>query len=127
MTTKPGDINKTGKLSTGETIETICDHGACYIRIEYNGKVISKSIGNCNTRMKIIIIKNPTNHHGFVEGNSFDTVSDAMKFIQEQLPNTDFILKGQSVNLAALNPMLCDPCNALLLCHGDDNWLFIAV
>ena len=77
--------------------------------------------------MKIIIIKNLTNHHGFVEGNSFDTVSDAMKFIQEQLPNTDFILKGQSVNLAALNPMLCDPCNALLLCHGDDNWLFIAV
>jgi hypothetical protein len=46
LTAKPGDIYKTGKLSTGETIKTGCDHGACYIKIEYKGKVISKSIGD---------------------------------------------------------------------------------
>jgi len=46
LNAKSGNIYVSGKLSTGETIKTGCDHGACYIKIEYKGKTISKSIGD---------------------------------------------------------------------------------
>jgi len=53
LTAKSGDIYKSGKLSTGEIIKTGCDHGACYIKIEYKGKTISKGIGDDISKVTI--------------------------------------------------------------------------
>jgi len=46
LTAKEGDIYKQGKLSTGEIIKTGCDHGSCYIKIEYKNQVITKLVGD---------------------------------------------------------------------------------
>lgn len=50
---KSDAIQVTGKLSTGEIIKTGCDHGACYFRIEYKGRIIEKIIGGDITKMSI--------------------------------------------------------------------------
>src|SRR5664279_3562612 len=46
-------IHVSGKLSTGEIVNTGCDHGACYFRIEYKGRTIQKVIGGDITKMTI--------------------------------------------------------------------------
>jgi hypothetical protein len=53
LTAKSGDIYKSGKLSTGEIIKTSCDHGACDIKIEYKGKILSKGIGDDISKVTI--------------------------------------------------------------------------
>jgi len=51
-----GDLLNTtgvGKLSSGELVRASCDHGACYFRINYNGKSVYASIGDNFSFMKM--------------------------------------------------------------------------
>jgi len=43
----------TGKLSTGEIINSGCDRGVCYVRIEYKGRSIEQRIGVDITKMTV--------------------------------------------------------------------------
>lgn len=42
-----------GKLSSGETIKSGCDHGACYFQIIYNGRKIGETLGENFSALKI--------------------------------------------------------------------------
>ncbi len=53
LTAKLSDISKFGKLSTGEIIKAGCDHGVCYIQIEYKGKNIYQGIGEDISKVTI--------------------------------------------------------------------------
>lgn len=46
ITVKESDIYKTSRLSTGETIRTGCDHGACYLKFDYKGRTTEIYIGD---------------------------------------------------------------------------------
>ena len=43
---KNDSIYKSSKLSSGEIIKTGCDHGACYFRIEYKGRIVEECFGD---------------------------------------------------------------------------------
>jgi hypothetical protein len=45
LNAKDPDINKSGKLSTGEVIKSGCSHGTCHFQIEYKGRNIMGGIG----------------------------------------------------------------------------------
>jgi hypothetical protein len=46
-------IFASGKLSSGETVKSGCEHGSCYIRIEYKGRTVDQNIGEDITKLAV--------------------------------------------------------------------------
>lgn len=53
LSAQKGSIQGKGTLSTGEPITSGCDHGSCFIRIEYKGRTIQKAIGDDITNLSV--------------------------------------------------------------------------